>query len=527
MDLKFLKACNLATIFKLEDLKNTTQFHEIGLLNYLIEQSTKFPQMKNAIASDGKYKRYQIWSTPLICGEGSCDDDICDMNGQSTTGKFVDRYISKCHTSPSILIKVNQLRDLCQGQSETDYIADQIKKMIPSFIRGLDKKLAADLYAARGQFTDGTNIKSMQLINGDHKATAQALMIAEDLRVAGLGNQNISMIGGSVVRAYKTIVSNSGINQDGFDMSTLDLNPYIDYNVADVMPATRENVFVIADNVLSFVTWSENAGFFGSGEIVDVADKLKMLRASGGTYWKGIIDLAKVFPMLREKGLSSFIVDLHLKYDDCKDGGSLKMFLRLHYDIFLNEVEMCDYKNVNGIQHWQVCIPKPVACDPVTLPPPTPVLGAKCFGLPCAIPFVAYTASIDGAGITSQTNIQTIDELVLYLNQIQPGKFKVQGTQIEYKGSGSSVHVNGLALPQGACLQGDCYSSSTATPFTQAQKDAYEQLGATLVETSNLGTSATYTLNPNPNTTITLAQIIAVSTSNGDGATWVISPTCQ
>ena len=523
-----LYACNLAVQEMLENLTPTTyrQLRQMGALRYALEQQAKYPVAKNMINKDGKYKKYQIIDVPAICDIPADCQDLCNMESVSPSIITLDREISKCHMSNKIKFTDEQLRAICMGESE--YISKVMAKHIEPYLKEFDKKLLAEIYAHRGLFTDGTVIKSIKLINNDLSATAQGFIVDEDLREAGFPAA-VSVIGGKTVSLYRKAIGNGGLNAQGQNVNDFSaFDTYIDYDVNTVSPSTAENIFVLADGVMNLVTWSENVGFFGSDN-KDIFEAIRNGRQYGGTKWKGVLDLITLFPDIRELGLNSFVVDYEIKYSDCPDEWTMVFWL--NYDVWFNEPSRCTFEGVNGIQHWQVCQVEPQTCAPVTAPPPVVPQAARCFIPNCPFPGVLFAVKVGQLLLYPNAPVTSLQEIVDVLNQLEPAKFKVQGTQIQYKGDATVIELNGVPAPFVACLQGDCYCGDSPAILSPAQITAYNNLGGgtqlgTLIEVANNGTSASYVFTPLVGQTVTLAQLQAYSLAQADNVTWIICATC-
>lgn len=523
-----LNACNLAVQEKLEMLAPTTyrQLRQMGALRYALEQQARFPVAKNMINKEGKYKKYQVIDVPSICDVPADCQDLCNMDSVSPSIITIDREINKCHMSNKIKFTDEQLRAVCLGESE--YISKVIAKHIEPFLKEFDKKLIAEIYAHRGTFTDGSLIKSLKLINNDLSATAQGFIVDEDLREAGFPAA-VSVIGGKTVSLYEKAVRNGGLNNAGQNVGSFTaFDTYIDYDVNTVSPSTSENVFVLADGVMNLVTWAENVGFFGSDN-KDIFEAIQNGRDFGGLKWKGVLDLVSLFPDIRELGLNSFLVDYEIKYSDCPDAWTMVFWV--NYDVWFNEPTRCAFEGVNGIQHWQICQVEPQTCAPVIAPPPVVPVGPRCFAPNCPFPGVLYAVKVGNLALYPTATVNTLQDIVDVLNQLEPNKFKVQGTQIQYKGDASIIELNGVLAPFVACLQGDCYCGDSPAILTSPQITAYNNLGGatqlgTTIEVANNGTSASYVFSPLVGQTVTLAQIQAYSLAQADGITWTICVNC-
>ena len=525
-----LSACNIALQQRLYAVSPAAagSIRPFGALSFVIQQALDNPvsqSMVTAASSEGKYKKYQFKRYKKTCEDRA--GDFCGGTGTTNQLEVIDRYLSKITRSNVVAISEADMRGLCDDN--INYISQGLVNEIDHFLQKIDKAVLAELNAHKGKFLDGSSIKPVPLLNAQYQATNFGVKLSEELNVLGFPGRP-HVIGGTTLNTYLN-ANNSNTNPNTNIARPFDA--HIDYNINSISPSTSENLLVVADGLVNFVTYSLYSNIL-SNQKVDVIGLINKMRASETpSHYNGVLDLLDYLPALKEKGLDKFLVDFRIRYEACANEfeGTYFWEFFIHWDLWIPKPDLCESEDVTGIFHWQVCVPEIEACAPVVALPPPPPKAVRCINLPCAVPGDIYDVRFDDGNYSVNNLVPDLVSLANALNGLLNGTFIVQGTQLQYIGAANSIFINGAAATFVDCLQGSCYCVTSVTPLTAAQLAAYPQLGGvpvlgTIQAVSTTAAGTNYVFTPNAGTTVALTKIKTYSTAQNDGLTWAICPTC-
>lgn len=384
----------------------------------------------NFIKAPGKKRPFVLNTFPILCDQtGSCETDVCTMDGEKVELAQRVYDITQCIASPVYKLEKDDVRLIDAEWTFSQVMQQIIKSALPDFRRRLAIAMVARLYALSGVHTDGSATKRVVSTNAATGVVNPMSRFLIDREYLDAGLQMPYVFGGAEVYNWKAMVGIGDTNNYGQNIGKLNTDSfYYDDGLSGLVLNDLANgdwMLSVDPSVFKFVTYSDNSGIFTTG-LVNLSDIGKLYQLNGmgnlleGTYYDQV---------------TGFVYDLYARYD-C---GVWNVMFKFNWDFVVLPDTVCGVQGLNGIMKWRTC--PPIAIDCPTGTPVTPAPAATEYSWTptlSAIPTIS-TISIGGVSYTSNTPIQitTLADLAAALNEAySPGTttFTVSGTDIVYTG---------------------------------------------------------------------------------------------
>lgn len=303
--------------------------------------------------STGKKRQVNVWYVPMECeDDGSCSDNICDP-ADTIAPVTVPFTIDDCVATRPISLSRDDIRLIDGNWNYSGYAITMLDRQVEEIRRKLNDKANTFLVSNVGDFDDGSSSKLISLIDPNTGAVRPAGYDEIVLAIQDAGLNDPFVVGGKDVFALQRALNIGGLNQYGQRIDAMDVpNAYYDAALARAFgDPTHGHIVAFSPEVFKFIPWSENAGMFANAEFS--RDILEKSFNAGGTY------IHTVLP----DNATGLVYDLDIIYDACTKKWNMQ--LRLPFDIFTLPNALCNEEGVNGIFHFQTCLPAPVECPEV------------------------------------------------------------------------------------------------------------------------------------------------------------------
>lgn len=382
------------------------------------------------IKSPGKLRPFRLSRFPVLCeGTGSCDTDVCTMEGTKVELVQTEFDITQCIASPVYTLEKDDVRYIDENWTFSYTFRQMLLSAMPEMRRRIAVAMTQRLYDLAGVHTDGTPTKRLITTNNSNGVVNPMgrFQIDREYMDAGLGAPYI--FGGSEVYNWQNMVKIGGLNANGQRIDQLNTNnTYYDDGLSGVVNndvANGDWVLTLDPQTFKFVTYSANSGIFTTG-LVSINDIDKMYQVNGmsnlleGTYFDPV---------------SKLLFDLYVKYDCHK----WHVMLKFNWDFLSLPNVSCGVQGMNGIMKWRTCPPVVTPC-PTGSPIASPA-ASKTYSWTPTLADIPTVSKVVIGGVTWTSRepvvISNIAGLTAVLNEAYAGGstlFTVSGSNIVYSG---------------------------------------------------------------------------------------------